>query len=301
MYRETVSYIFTTTTMPLSMITKLLSENKEIFILSVDPGKTHMGLSLISYKNIPSVSDPRNPLDYRTLWFAVWDTTRGGIDKSLQNNICTLEGLLDDEPAMKKIIGNRNIHVCVEHQEGVKNPNMLFHLMRVNFLSGYFVGYMQKAGHNVHFLAKKAKWAWNGFEKIVKDEIYLPSTKDPRYQYTYGSQKRSVIGKRRTLRKRLITQYTNLLCIYQDNPECITSFSLTCTITMLNHVADAILQGMAFICSKLSSYKFYAIPIDDTIIELIKSTKFKTEIKQIKDDQGQFIKKCLTNPSKTNK
>ena len=279
------------------MLSRLLSENKETFILSVDPGKTHMGLSLISYKNIPSISDTRNPLDYRILWFAVWDTTKGGTDKSLQNNICTLEGLLNNEPAMKKIIGNQNIHVCVEHQEGVKNANMLFHLMRVNFLSGYFVGFLKKAGHNVHFSAKKAKWAWNGFENIVKEEISLPSTKDPRYQYIYGSQKRSATGKRRTLRKRLITQYTNLLCIYQDNPECIKSYSLTCTITMLNHVADAILQGMAFICSKLSPHKFYTIPIDVNIKELIKSTKFKTEIKKIKDVREQFIKKCLTNPS----
>lgn len=276
------------------------TNKNEIFMLSIDPGKSKIGLSLISYKNITSTvvggrsSDPRNPLDYKTYWFAVWDTTKKGQVKRLIDNTLTLQLLLEKTPEIQEIASGPPITVCFEHQEGVLNSQILFHLMRVNHLSGILVGYFMARGHRIIYAAKKAKWGWNSYNRMAR-ELHPPPPTASRYNGKYASQKRSMVLKQRTTRKRLSTRYVIIICVYQDNAPHIKNLAINAKLEDFNHIADEILQGMDNIRSSLCHSSTYTNDFHENIEKMISDKDFKRKMKNHKTKAS--IRQYLINLS----
>lgn len=261
-------------------------------LLSLDAGKRNCGLAYVKYKSsdgngCEDVARCKNWKSYEIKWMYLIDLNVSDpndlIDSNaifypeMQQNVSNLRSVPNHAYLKRKLAGkcdpNRKIDFCTEQVEGVSDPNVLYHLMRVNFVSGFFCGMISgspRAGQ-INVLPKNAKWGWSSINKIANilcggkfkqlslfhERVYnhrkfntlrFPGKREgilKKCKSAYTLKTTALSTLKRNIRKILACDIVRYMVLTSDKyDESMKKWINQAGNEQLNHIADAILQAM---------------------------------------------------------
>lgn len=197
--------------------------------------------------------------------------------------MAVLTDFLDTNPTIKTISEMKDVDVWIEEQEGARDANVLFSLMRVNFFLGFLCRYFASFGKKITFVPKTYKYGWSFVTRIArkKCEIALssvePINKTKRKTKTEsaidvvrskGTTKKKRMPRNAKVSKAVKTKPFDSAAMVKNNRKkaiCamirnvaengdsskeIKTFCRNCADGVFNHVADAASAGIRAIVEK---------------------------------------------------
>lgn len=256
--------------------------NPKIHVLSIDPGTANLGLSFITWNGNDykddnnyiiewtchcnlSLSSKKN-IERSTNCGSLIDDYYKPIDLSknaiintvlkkypshskndkLNEQLNNLATFLTTNSNIQRIIRKPNVFICIEQQEGVRNINILFRLMRVNMISGFISSFFKEKGMQIIFVSKTYKHGWSEINRIAKTPI-----------------KSTRVSKIRDYRKKTMCDYVRAYVMGNKNTSNAMKDGISnCPNKKLEHIADSTSQGIRILkhvthllIDKTDSYK----------------------------------------------
>jgi hypothetical protein len=227
--------------------------------IGVDPGTSSLSIVCVRYDPPPSVSESKlcdaEETRYTVLWGCVVDLSSGFVEPdsndvsiskypkfSSQTN--ALDVFLKTNDNFNASLRIKGIEACVEQQEGVRNPDVLFALLRVNFFSGYVCSYIRSKGVPVHFVPKTYKYGWSFLNALSKktEPVATPEGKKKNKKKTAAE-----ISRGRTNRKKAICALARETIKQGGSSSEIEKQCESWPDSRFNHFADSMAQAMLFL------------------------------------------------------
>ena len=265
-----------------------------MIVLSVDPGTAHLAMTFIQWKGGDWTCDNT----YTIPWMSHIDlsTTKDrstsvttSPDKkyeSMTKQLDTLHEILDTNKNLKEISKRDNLWVVFEQQEGARDINVLFSLMRVNLIVGVLCRFFHEANAStrVRFLPKTYKCGWSFISSLAKEKTRLDLIADAS-KITKRRRNEKVLCK--TNRKKVMCTFVRCLLKESASSNDIIRFAEKSSDTTFNHIADSTSQGIRFI-KEMQSYHLNGKIGKDTV-----SSTMQTHVKRHFFKINTFLNKHL--------
>jgi hypothetical protein len=286
------------------------------YVLGIDPGSAKLGMSCVKW-NGKDCNDEKN---YSIEWMCLIHLTDSFKGKEIEGEILEtnasteivkykemhfqidrLYAFLDKNENFNAVLKLPGLRACIEQQEGARDINVLFRLMRINFLSGFMCCYLKRKKIPFTFVPKTYKCGWSYMGALAKKKVETLQSrlKNPTTTTTISSQSAKIVKRRikkdlTPERKRiLIKQYKKeAVCAFVrrvvqigESSESIKEKSKQHKDADFNHMADSTSQAMRYVKEMKLSGRY-----DDN-----GDGKEIVPLKKIKDNVSNDMKTYLSN------
>ena len=231
-------------------------------VLGIDPGSAKLGLSYVVW-NGDDCNDEKN---FSVEWMCLIHLTgsfkgakgaRDDIDasedeenkitgteivkyKEMHDQIERLQSFLENNKSFNAILNIKGLRVCIEQQEGARDINVLFRLMRINFLSGVICGYLKRKKVPFTFVPKTYKCGWSFMSTVAKKRLEGITKKKK-----VSAERKKNLTKQ--YRKEATCSFVRRTIDTGNSSEKIKLFSARSKDSDFNHVADSASQAIRYI------------------------------------------------------
>ena len=280
------------------------------YVLGIDPGSAKLGMSCVKWNGV-DCNDEKN---YSIEWMCLIHLTDSFDGKEIEGTNPTIDvtteivkykemhaqierlyAFLSGNENFNAILKIPDVRVCIEQQEGARDINVLFALMRINFLMGVVCCYLKRKNVPFTFVPKTYKCGWSLMGTLAKERLKRRS--QPSLSSTLGRNGKIIEKKVRTditptRKKTLLRQYRKeAVCAFVRrvvrvgcSSDAIKRSSLQHKDVDFNHMADSASQAIRYVKEmKLSGcYDNNARNVTGNVRNTLKKVKDGTSIEMKK-------------------
>lgn len=293
------------------------------YVLGIDPGSAKLGMSCVKWNGQDCMNEKNFSLEWMCL-IHLTNSFKGPETNDLSKIVnhrteiikyeemhCQIERLyafLDTNENFGAVLKLPGLRVCIEQQEGARDINVLFRLMRINFLSGFICGYLKRKRIPFTFVPKTYKCGWSFMGTLAKKKLERVSF--PLLKNTKGKNKREGGRRRMGYTSKSLTPERKRALMKQYKKEAVCAFvrrviemgssseelkivSKRVNDVDFNHMADSASQTIRYIKEMELSGCYHNICTDDENGE--NKNMDVSFLKKIKDTISMEMKKHLSD------
>lgn len=182
--------------------------------------------------------------------------------KEMHSQIERLNVFLNENESFNAVLKLPGLRACIEQQEGARDINVLFRLMRINFLSGFICCYLKRKKIPFTFVPKTYKCGWSFMGTLAKKKVETLQKEQQLKNPSAAISKGSKITKRRikkdfapNRKKTLVKQFKKeAVCAFVrrviqigESSDRIKEGSIAHKDADFNHMADSTSQAIRYI------------------------------------------------------
>ena len=252
----------------ISLAKTLVSHTKCQHVLGVDPGVAKLGLSYVKWNG----KDYNDESNYSVQWMCLIHLTnsfKGKEEKeededaiARENTLFTdivkyeemhvqfdrLTSFLNRNKNLNSILKIKGIRSCIEQQEGARDINVLFRLMRINFVCGAMCAHFRAKNVPFVFVPKTYKCGWSFMGLLAKKK--LEGVSKTRIGPISPNRRKALL---KQYKKEATCELVRRTINVGGSPEDIVKFSSSTKNSDYNHVADSASQAVRYIKELVAS------------------------------------------------
>lgn len=271
-------------------------QQQQRHVLSIDPGSAKLGMSYVKWNGLNCNDEKNFSIEWMCLIHLTSsfkgsdDLTQHGHHRKLTNDIVKykemhdqferLSTFLEHNENFNSILEIKDIRVCIEQQEGARDINVLFRLMRINFLVGVICGYLKRKKVQFTFVPKTYKCGWSFLGTMAKKK--LEGVIKTQHKKTLSEERKKALLKQ--YKKETTCAFVKRIVHIGESSNEIKRFSTLTRDFEFNHIADSVSQAIRYI-KELHGSGCYNVRHDDTL---------QQSLKKVKDNISSMMKNHLS-------